>query len=124
MSKEVEEVQMALEKLKAALNDPDWEVRALGIQALGEIGDQLIIAPLKHSLDDPNFTVRSVALHMLGTFKACLPMTYLLQIALDRSNWITRDAAVTVLERVGESQLARPLRELLNRDLASEVHEL
>jgi len=101
---------------KEALNDPSWKVRATAIQILGRLSEQLIIEPLRTALDDQDFSVRSAALHTLGTFKGCLPTEYLLSLAQEESkDWITREAAITALERAGEYALAKPLRKRLNR---------
>jgi len=113
---------MTLHALKEALDDPDWEVRATAIQTLGSVSERLIIEPLKTALDDQDFSVRSAALHVLGTFKGSLTTDYLVSVAQNETNdWITREAAVTVLERVRECSLAKPLREKLDRELDEEL---
>ena len=114
-------ISVTLQALKEALSDPSWEVRAAAVQTLGKLGEQLVIEPLQAALNDHDFSVRSAALHTLGTFKGCLPTKYLVSLAQDETNdWITRDAAVTVLERVGEHALAQPLREKLDYELEAE----
>ncbi|MBV9228233.1 MAG: HEAT repeat domain-containing protein, partial [Chloroflexi bacterium] len=112
---------VTLHTLKDTLSDPSWEVRAAAIQTLGKLSERLIIEPLKMALDDQDFSVRGAALHTLGTLKACLPTEYLVSLAQEETNdWITRDAAVTVLERVGEYAQAKPLREKLDQVLEME----
>lgn len=110
-----------LHALKEALGDEDWEVRATAIQALGSLGERLIIEPLKAALNDEDFSVRSAALHALGTFKGSLTTDYLVAVAQDEENdWITREAAVTALERAKEYGLAKTLRKKLDRELNEE----
>jgi HEAT repeat protein len=110
-----------LPALKEALEDEDWEVRATAIQALGRLGERLIIEPLKGVLEDEDFSVRSAALHALATFKGSLTTDYLVSVAQNETNdWITREAAVTALERAMEYSQAKTLRKKLDRELHEE----
>ncbi|HZR41840.1 MAG TPA: HEAT repeat domain-containing protein [Ktedonobacteraceae bacterium] len=112
---------VTLQALKASLSDPSWKVRAAAIQAIGKLSERLILEPLKIALDDEDFSVRSAALHALGTLKGCLPTGYLVLMAQEETNdWITREAAVTALERAGESALAKLFREKLDHELEME----
>jgi HEAT repeat protein len=112
---------MMLQAFKESLSDPSWEVRAAAIQTLGKLSERLIIEPLRMALDDQDFSVRSAALHALGTLKGCLPTEDLVSLAQEETNdWITRDAAVTALERAGEYAQARSLRACLDCALETE----
>jgi hypothetical protein len=112
---------MLLRAFKESLNDPSWEVRAAAIQTLGKLSERLIIEPLRTALDDQDFSVRSAALHALGTLKGCLPTEDLVSLAQEETNdWITREAAVTALERAGEYAQARSLRASLDCILETE----
>ena len=112
---------MMLHAFKESLSDPSWEVRTAAIQALGKLSEQLIVEPLRTALDDQDFSVRSAALHAFGTLKGCVPTEDLVSLAQEETNdWITRDAAVTALERAGECTLAKSLRASLDYTLETE----
>jgi hypothetical protein len=112
---------ITLRSFEQSLSDPSWEVRAAAIQTLGKLGERLIIEPLQAALDDQDFSVRSAALHALGTFKGALSTKSLVSLAKEETNdWITRDAAVTALERAGDYPRIKALRASLDRALERE----
>ena len=113
---------IALHAFKESLSNPNWEVRAATIQTLGKLGERLIIEPLQTALEDQDFSVRSATLHVLGTFKGCLSTKYLVSLAKEQTkDWVTRDAAVTALERAGDYAWTKSLRASLDRALETEV---
>lgn len=112
---------LVFEGIKDVLSDPNWQVRATGIDTLGNVGKRLIIEPLQAALGDPDIDVRNTALYTLGIFKMGLSTEYLVSLAQqENGNWTNRETAVTILERLGEQDLARPFREQLNRELEAE----
>ena len=100
-----------------ALKDPSWDVRGAIVLALGALG-ATFIEKFKELLEDPDSAVVSAALHALGTFRGGITTQELLAIAQNQElSYPIRDAAVTALDRSGETDLAAPLKALLKEEL-------
>jgi len=95
--------------LLAALNDPDWRVRAYAAWALGEARDTRATAPLAGLLSDPIWRMRAMAAHALAQIAdpAARPA---MERALSDRAWQVRLAAVRYFDSVGDRTLVDAMR--------------
>ncbi|MDQ6662023.1 MAG: HEAT repeat domain-containing protein [Chloroflexota bacterium] len=95
--------QMSEQEIADSLSDPRWEVRAIAIYALSELGEQAPLDPFVVALHDEDPTVRAAAVQALGQMGERIPFDQLI-IALQDREWEVRERVVLVL---GELMLLR-----------------
>lgn len=79
----------ATRDLITALSDPDWRVRAVSLDMLGEIGGGLIAPAVMRMLRDPERDVRAKAAKCLGKLRCADAFAALCETLLDR-HWVVR----------------------------------
>ncbi len=103
-----------LQFIRAALADPQPEVRCAAIKALAAQPRHEMLKPLEPLLNDPVLAVRSVAVNVLGkTRDARVRELLLAQIERDPG---TRAEAILAVSKVGDASVAPHLIEIFDRE--------
>lgn len=101
-----------------ALYDVYWEVRAAAAQALGNIGEQILVPDLLEALQsESDFTVRQALVRALGKCGEWESLNLLVQLLRDpNQNWQVREAAAWSLGQFGQTVPTWPLIDALCGD--------
>ncbi len=111
------EAQMPAEERLAALQHPQWEIRAAAVHALGQQGREAPRDLLLAALHDEHRLVRAAAVRALGRLGALTPVEQLI-LALRDSAWEVREMAVLTL-----AELERPATDALQALLQSALQD-
>lgn len=115
----------ATERLLAALQAEDWQVRAAALRALAALGEHAPLDALLEALKDAEWRVRLAAVESLRAFATRVPPDALLPLLGDR--WISRAAARTLAamgERAPLEQLSATLHDTEPYARAGAAHAL
>jgi len=106
----------------ALLSDPDKYMRLIGLQVLGEIGDERSVDVVGVALRDPDKDVRMLAAFALGKTRSPRA-TQLLVPALNDASLIVRLNVAFALGETHDPQAIAPLTGLLNHSGQSTIRE-
>lgn len=105
--------------LRAALNDPEHDVRAKAAKALGRLKDAASVDALISLLSDEKWLVRLHSARALGLIKSQKPLRPLAVLLKDR-NWQVRRVSAEALSSIGAAGYRLLLEEyLLGKDTFS-----
>jgi hypothetical protein len=93
------QAQIPIEERLAALQHPQWEIRAAVVHALGQGGTETARDLLLAALHDEHPLVRAAAVRALGRLDPAIPVEQLL-LALQDSAWEVREMAVLTLGEI------------------------
>jgi HEAT repeat protein len=93
------------------LEDEDHSIREQAILALAEIGDASCVLPIAQSLQDKYLSNRIAACSALIQMGSQV-VEPIIELLKDQ-NWIVREGAVQVLEKIGDTRAIYPLIEAL-----------
>lgn len=93
------------------LEDEDHSIREQAILALAEIGDASCVVPITQSLQDKYLNNRIAACSALIQMGSQV-VEPIIELLKDQ-NWIVREGAVQVLEKIGDTRAIYPLIEAL-----------
>jgi HEAT repeat protein len=93
----------------------DPSVRINAADALGEIGDNQVVAPLIDALDDDNQEVRKTVIQSLGEIGDERAISPLIK-TLDDDFWEVRLLAAEALGKIGKNEAVLPLVNILNNE--------
>ncbi len=104
--------QTSRDELVAALNSPEWYVRAAAVKALASSGAQAPLALLTGALHDEHLMVRVAAARAWGNLGNFVPLDPLIA-ALDDPAWQVREVAALTLGNLGERGQRIPVAPLV-----------
>jgi HEAT repeats len=87
-----------VEELVEQLAHPEWQIRAMAVHKLSDLGVEAPLDHLLHALDDTHSSVRAAAVYALGKSGQRVPLTYL-ERALQDDDWHVREVARQTLEQ-------------------------
>ncbi len=111
-----------MDRLLAALKDPDWHVRATAVRTVGELGEQAPIESLMVALSDEDETVRATAVRVLGKLDKNVPIEQLVAALHDPAGSVREIAALTLAE-LGTQVPDESLADILYSKADMYVHE-
>ena len=102
-------------RLKAALLDPQPQVRTRALRALGELGDKRAVPMIVKLLADPSPGIRQAAAQVLGKLKGKSAVSALARIARDSDDRIMLQSVVAALGEIGDPVAVPELISILDR---------